>query len=309
MMVTLGNLAAQTLYGFLQGIILGAVAAGLTLIWGIMKVVNLAHGHLAVLGAFLAVIVSMHYASTGMIALSPIIAFLVGLGVGLIFYYASLHLIVGKAETMTLKVEMGSLLSTFGFGLGIYGFLFLASSWGWFPQYANVRHWSISVGGTTYFAIGSIAIQYKWLVPLAYALVMITAAELFLRKTLWGIKMRAVAQDSRALALTGEDPVRVKLLTSIISVGLAMMGGAIYALYNSSGINPDLESLLAPLSFVIVVLGGLGSIIGTLIGGIIIGITSGIVFAFTGSQTVSLSVAFIILVIVLLVKPKGLFGR
>ncbi len=307
--VTLINLATQATYGFIEGIILGAVAAGLTLIWGIMKVVNLAHGYLAVVGAYIVAILSLHGFGVAALSASPIILFIIGLGLGAVFYYATLHLTVGKAETMTLKVEMSSLLSTFGFGLIIYGAIFLGSGKGLFPLYASVNGWTVTVGGKTYFSVGGIAIQYKWLIPLAYALVMIVLSELFLRKTLWGIRMRAVAQDSRAVALTGSNPISVKLLTTIISVALATMSGAVYALYISAGINPALEGVLAPLSFVIVVLGGLGSIIGTLVGGIIIGLTKGIVYALTGSQTVSLSVAFIILIIVLLLRPKGLFGR
>ena len=300
---------SNIIYGLIYGAILGAVASGLTLIWGVMKVVNLAHGHLAVLGAFLAVIFYKYTPITIDPSLSPIIAFIIGALFGIFFYYTSLHVIVGKAETMTLKVEMSSLLSTFGFGVALYGLLYYGSAQGWYLQFEGLTGWTIQIGGKPYFEILGVSIQYSWLVGLLYAIVLIALVELFLRKTVWGLAIRAVAQDSRAVALTGYDPVKVKLLTTVLSTAMALSAGAIFTLYIQNGINPDLEHFLAPLSFVIVVLGGLGSVIGTFIGGLIIGLAYGITMALTGTQAIALSVSFVILVVILLVKPQGLFGR
>ncbi len=307
--VTAASLISNSIYGLLYGAVLGAIASGLTLIWGVMKVVNLSHGHLAVLGAFLAVIFYKYVGYHVDPLLSPILAFVIGIVIGFIFYFTSLHVIVGKAETMTLKVEMSSLMSTFGFGIALYGLLYFASSRGWILQFEGLTGWRLEIGGNTSLTIAGTSIEYSKLYAVLVSIVMIILVELFLRKTVWGLMIRAVAQDARAVALTGYNPVRVKLVTTVLSTAMALAAGAAFALYVSSGINPDLEHILAPLSFVIVVLGGLGSIIGTFIGGLIIGLAYGIAFALTGETAVSLSVSFIILLILLLWKPEGLFGR
>jgi len=303
-----GSIVSNSINGIIYGAILGAVAAGLTLIWGVMKVVNLAHGHLAVLGAFLAVV---FYKYTWHInpLVTPFVAFIVGLAVGAFFYFASLHAIVGKAESMTLKVEMSSLMSTFGFGIAIYGLLYYASGRGWILQFEGFTGWNLAIGGKTYIDILGTNIIISKIYAITISILMIILVELFMRKTIWGLTIRAVAQDSRAVALAGYNPVKIKLLTTILSTAMALMSGALYAIYVKSGINPDLEHILAPMSFVIVVLGGLGSIIGTFIGGILIGLAYGITYAITSSTAIALSLSFVVLIVLLLVKPTGLFGR
>lgn len=302
------SLVTNILNGLITGAILGAVASGLTLIWGVMKVVNLAHGHLAVLGAFLAIILYKYTVGLNPL-LAPFAVFIIGIIIGAIFYYTSLHIIVGKAETMTLKVEMNSLLSTFGFGIAIYGLLSYAIGRGWIAQYEGFTGWALKVSGKTYVTILGTNIIYAKLYAVLISVLLIIAVEVFLRKTIWGLTIRAVAQDSRAVALTGYNPVTVKLVTTLLSTAMALMGGALYAIFVGSGINPDLEHVLAPLSFVIVVLGGLGSVLGTFIGGLIIGVTNGIVYALTGETAIGLATSFVILILLLLWKPTGLFGR
>ncbi|MEB3780091.1 MAG: branched-chain amino acid ABC transporter permease [Desulfurococcales archaeon] len=297
---------ASIIYGVLYGSVLGIVASGLSIIWGVMKVVNLSHGYWAVVGAYTTVVLYKYIQPSIDPLLSPYIAFLLGAVFGGFFYYAALHLVIGKVETMTLKAEMSSLLSTFGFGIAIYGFLFFLIGRGYIGQFESID-WTL--GNPPSLEISGIAVRKAQLAAAGMATLIIVLVDLFLKRTTLGMAISAVAQDSRAVSLVGIDPVRVKLATAVISTGLALMAGALFTVAYPSGINPDLEAKLAPLSFVIVVLGGLGSVIGSYIGGIIIGLTYMLTFGITGSDPLALAVTFIMLIVVLVVKPTGLFGR
>ena len=191
----------------------------------------------------------------------------------------------------------------------ILGIITFAVNRGWILSNEGLSGWTLSINGKTYINIAGTHLEYTKLFGAGLGVAVVLVTELFLRKTVWGLAIRAVAEDARAVALTGYDPVRIKLLTTVISTAMALVTGALYAIYLSSGISTGLESQIAPLSFVIVVLGGLGSLIGTLIGGLIIGLTYNITLALTGHSEISLSVAFAILLIILVVRPKGLFGR
>ncbi|BAN91079.1 branched-chain amino acid ABC transporter permease [Aeropyrum camini] len=140
------------------------------------------------------------------------------------------------------------------------------------------------------------------------SLAVMAAAHMLLTRTRLGLYIRAVAQDSRALALVGVDPVKVKLWTTIISTVFATVAGVLYIIYTKS-VTLDAEIDIAPLDFIVVVLGGLGNIIGTFLGGIILGVIYQLIFSTTGQQALALAAAFIILIVMLVVRPQGLFGE
>lgn len=130
-----------------------------------------------------------------------------------------------------------------------------------------------------------------------------------------GKSIRAVMQDAQAASLVGINPVMIKLLTSVISIGLTTFAGFSILMYEVA-ITPELAYKYAPIGFVTVVLGGLGSVLGSFLGGIILGLIYGISkFVFstllspTYSDPLALAVVFLVLVLTLLFKPEGLFGR
>jgi len=316
----LARLTAQGIItGLLYGSIIGTVAVGLTLIWGVMKVVNLSHGHLVVLGGMLAAFVFVT------LGVNPIIIFILFLGlgavIGVIFYYSAVHGIIGHVDIITLKEEMDTLMTTFGFGITIFGLHYVIANY--VPSYSTQPSisWRAMIGGTDVISIRSLGtaaapftVSITQLVAAILALLLTLATWFSINKTTLGLTIRAVAQDSRALALVGINPVRIKLATAVISTAVAVGSGVLYLIYVGS-ITPTSESILAPLSFVIVVLGGLGSIMGTYIGGVILGLIYQVIIyasqAFFGQpqQSLALATAFAILLIMLLVKPEGLFGR
>ena len=309
----LGTAVAQGIIeGLLYGSVIGVVAVGLTLIWGVMKVVNLAHGHLVVLGSMLAAFLVL---TMGVDPLLLFVAFLVlGAGVGLILYYSAIHKIIGKVDVITLKEEMATLMTTFGFGITIFGLHYLAPDF--IEDYSTEPSitYNIAINGKTAVNLGFAVIPNERLIVALIALILAMASYYLVQKTTLGLMIQAVAQDSRALSLVGINPILIKLATTVISTSIAVASGVLVLIYKSSTAPTD-EFILAPLSFVIVVLGGLGSILGTYIGGVILGVIYQVVLYTTGiffgqqQQSIALAVAFAILIIMLLYRPQGLFGK
>lgn len=320
--VELGKLVAQgVVSGFLYGSLIGIIAVGLTLIWGVMKVVNLAHGHLAVLGGMVAAFI---FTQAGV---NPFVLFVAFLGfgavMGVILYYTSINRIIGSVDVITLKEEMATLMTTFGFGITLFGLHYVVNSR--YEEYSIQPGISYvaSIGGRSVVEIQSISLGYApftvtvtQVIVAVLALALAVATHLLLTRTKLGLMIRAVAQDSRALALHGVNPVLIKLATTVISASIAVASGVLYVTYAGS-ITPTTEFILAPLSFVIVVLGGLGSVLGTYIGGVILGVVYQVILYASSSpdffgqpqQALALGAAFAILVLMLLVRPQGLFGK
>lgn len=300
-------LLINAINGLIWGIILGAAAMGLTLLWGVMKVVNIAHGESLLLGVYLTIIL---YVSFG---LSPIISLFLALGIGILagtaIYWALLHKLIGKVEIITLRTEMSTLLIMFALSVAMYNYYYFTM--GGEPR--GIGTWTI--GESSYINIGIMNIRTNNLLAAIICISSVIAIHLFLTKTMIGKSIRAVMQDAQAASLVGINPVMIKFLTCVISIGITAFAGVSVLLYESA-ITPDIAYKYAPVGFVTVVLGGLGSILGSLTGGIILGLIYGIskfVFSTIYSPTVSdplaLSIVFIVMILVLLFKPEGLFGR
>ncbi|MEB3817084.1 MAG: branched-chain amino acid ABC transporter permease [Desulfurococcales archaeon] len=297
--------------GLLYGSLLGALSVGLTLIWGVMRVVNLAHGHLIVLAAmFLANFYTLYRGHLIAELFNPV-AGIVTMGVfgaviGIVLYYTSIHPIIGKVDVITLKHEMATLMATFGFGLTLYGLHYALAAWT--GEYSTEPALSWTFGKPPYVELGP-AVTIEKIKFLIGGLSLLLALLLFavVRLTNLGLMIQAVAQDARALALVGIDPVRIKLLTTIIATVFAMAVGPLYIAWVSSA-TPASESIVAPLAFVIVVAGGLGSILGTYVAGVILGLVYEVVVSVTQEVSIALFVTFLILLLILALKPQGLFG-
>ena len=292
--------------GLLYGSLIGSVAVGLTIIWGVLKVVNLAHGHVVVLAAMLSAFLYLYMGKAASPPLEVLYMALLGVAIGTVLYYASLHRIIGKADVMTLKLEMSSLMSTFGFGLLIYGLHYAIHSF--YPAYSVEPAIGWSLGMPPYIKLGFLTIEKSKIFVGAAGLVITILAYMFMNKSRLGLWIRAAAQDSRALALSGVNPVLTKLLATIVATSIAMASGVLWLMYQRS-ISPLTEGIIAPLSFVIVVLGGLGDVIGTYLGGLTLGVIYMLILSLTQEQALALSAVFAILIAVLVLRPQGVFGR
>ena len=279
-------LAELALLGFAFGLLYGVLALGLTLIWGVMKVVNIALGDLVMVGAYssywLFVLVGVH----PVLSLALTIPF--GFAVGVLLYVTMVRRVSHAPELMSLFLPFG--ISTLISSLLLY--LYSADQRGLpvtFP----------SISGFGLVLPGSVAIAA------AYAVLVALFVRVFLTRTFWGKAIRAVTEDSSSAMLMGINPERVSMITFGMGVAIASSVGSVVMLLQT--VTPTYGADLTLISFVIVVLGGLGSPFGALVGGVIIGMVDSIGTLYLPAGATP-AIGFIILVIVLIVRPSGIMG-
>jgi len=245
----------------LQGIFLGAfyavLACGLSLMFGVMRIINLAHGDIAVLGAYVVLVIVQ---GTG---LSPLVAFVVALPVMIALGYVLQLTVLQRALKAGLLTP---LLATFGLSIVIQNLLLLKFS-------PDVHSLGASAGALTtdsWNLFGSITISALGLVVLAVAVVVFTALHLFLSRTRPGWRMRATAEDPDAAELIGIDSRHVYARATAIAVAIAGLGGLFLAI--RSVFDPVSGPTQLIFAFEAVVIGGMGSLWGTLLGGLALGV-------------------------------------
>ncbi len=276
-----------------QGILLGGLyalfAAGLSLVFGIMRLVNLAHGDLIVLGAYLILVV---VSATGM---NPIIAALVAapvmFAIGWILQKVVLNRTLGEDI-------LPPLLVTFGLSIVIQNALLEGFS-------ADSQRIGFGALETASVSVGSLSLGVLPLMTFATAVLVIVALNQIFYRTAIGRAFRATSDDATTASLMGIRPGRV----FATATGLAMIVVTIAALYLGTRANfdPSIGPARLIYAFEAVIIGGLGSLWGTLAGGIIIGVAQTLGAAVNPEwQILAGHVAFLI---VLLVRPRGLFPR
>jgi branched-chain amino acid transport system permease protein len=244
-----------------QGIFLGAfyavLACGLSIMFGVMRIINLAHGDVAVLGAYLAFVVVER---TGV---SAFVAFAVALPVMLVFGYV-LQLTV--LERSLKSGILTPLLATFGLSIVIQNLLLIAFS-------PDVRSLGGSAGAFTtasWHVTNELSVSALGVLVLVVAVIVFGALQLFLSYTRAGWAMRATAEDADAAELVGIDSRSVYARATAIAVGIASLGGLFLAI--RSVFDPASGPTQLIFAFEAVVIGGMGSLWGTLIGGIALGL-------------------------------------
>ena len=280
-------LGELVLLGLGLGLLFGVLAMGLTLVWGVMKVVNVAHGDFVIVGAY-----SSYWLYYYIYGLNPILSLLFtipfGFGIGVLLYVTMVRRVTHAPELMSLFLTFG--ISTFISSLLLYLYS------------ANQRSLPITFPAISFFGLslpGSIAIAD------AYAILVAIFVRVFLTRTFWGKAIRAVTEDSGAAMLMGINPERVSLITFGMGVAVAASVGSMVMLLQS--VTPTGGPYFTLISFVIVVLGGLGSPFGALVGGVVIGLVDSVGTLWLPASATP-AIGFIILVIVLIVRPSGLMG-
>lgn len=245
----------------IQGIFLGAfyavLACGLSLMFGVMRIINLAHGDIAVLGAY---VVFAIVQATGA---SPFLAFAAALPVMIVFGYV-LQLTV--LERSLRAGILTPLLATFGLSIVIQNLLLIVSS-------PDVRSLGGSAGAVTTASAqiaGGVSISALGVLVLAVAVVVFGGLQVFLSRTRAGWMMRAAAEDADAAELVGIDSRAVYARATALAVAIATLGGLFLAI--RSVFDPVSGPTQLIFAFEAVVIGGMGSLWGTLIGGIALGV-------------------------------------
>ena len=282
----LNQLLSSLTDGLLLGFVYGVAAMGLTLIWGVMSVINLAHGPVIALGMFGTYLLFTHLGVNPYLAMVPVAG--AGLIAGLVIYVIAVHRVINAPH-------LSSLLATFAVNMIIIGVgtaVFSTS-----PQNIDYSLGSVEVGFLTFPASRLVG---------AFGAILVTAClYLFLYFTRPGKAIRAVANNRMASELMGIPSSRVLALSFGLGTMMAAVAGGLIATFFPftilSGGPYELKS------FVICVLGGLGHPLGALVGGLLLGGLEGLIPTFMPVSWVPV-VEFGLFVLVLLVRPSGLFG-
>ncbi|MBI2218656.1 MAG: branched-chain amino acid ABC transporter permease [Candidatus Rokubacteria bacterium] len=290
-MLSLDLLLNAIVAGILLGGFYAAVSLGISVAFGLLDIVNIAHPVFVVLGSYIA------YALNSALGLDPLLTGLLGVPVffalGVVvyrLYYASFEK-TGEESLRGLVFFFGLLFIIEVALLLVYG-----------VDYRMVE--AAYIGDSLH--IGSVGIALRLLVPCLVGIGMTVALYLVLSRTFWGRAIMAVSQDSQALRLMGANPVRIKTIAFGLSIATASLAGALLIVIGP--VEPSIGREYIGRVFAIAVLGGMGSIGGTLAAGLILGVVETFTATYYGPSW-ALAVSFGILLVVLAVRPAGLFGR
>lgn len=276
-----------------DGLLLGAVYAlfssGLTLIWGMMNVMNFAHGEFVMLAMYIAFF-AFSLLKIGPLLFVPLAA--LGLfGFGVVVYLLLIrHVMRGPM--------LAQIISTFGLALVIQ----YSALWAFSANFVSLP--GGLVGGT--FNLGDIRISASRLLAGATALVLTLGLHLLLTRTDVGSRMLAVSEDRVAAALVGIRPDPMQALAWGIGAAATGIAGALIALFFY--VSPDVGNSFTLLAFVTVCLGGFGSVPGALLAGLLIGVIESLSAFWLGPATKDV-VVYGLFVLLLWVRPQGMFGR
>ncbi|MGJ4856967.1 branched-chain amino acid ABC transporter permease [Labrys sp. La1] len=287
--IPLQGIMAQLALGLINGSFYALLSLGLAIIFGLLNVINFAHGALYMMGAFAAWML-FNYAGIGFwpaLILAPLGVGLVGIAIERVF--------ISRLYQLD---HLYGLLLTFGLALIIQGL---------FRNYYGVSGvpYTLPAALTGPVNLGFMVLPKSRVFVIAFSLTICLATWLVIEKTRLGAYLRAATENPKLVEAFGINVPLLRMLTYGFGVGLAGLAGVLAA--TTSNVNPNMGSDLIIVVFAVVVIGGMGSILGSVVTGFGLGLIEGIVKNFY--QQGSATVVFVVMVIVLLVRPAGLFGR
>jgi branched-chain amino acid transport system permease protein len=298
----IGFLIQILVWGLYAGCIYILLAIGLNLIFGVMKILNFAHGELLMLGAYTAF---------------------------WIYTFSNINPYLVIPASMLLIALLGIFIERLGFrpirGTGKLNEIFLSIGLIYLFQNLAALLWSSSSRsihspyGDVVVPIGSIKLPLDYLIIIIITIVFLIAFQLFMKKTTTGRAMRATSQNREAAALMGINVERMDMLSFALGSALAAAAGSLW-LISGQMANPYMGAIPAIKAFAVIIIGGLGSIPGAIVAGLTLGIAENVVpffmqalvgvFGYEMSFTAwKDTIAFFILIIVLILRPTGIFGE
>jgi branched-chain amino acid transport system permease protein len=288
-MITSGLIGAL-LWGVVIGCIYILLATGLNIIFGVMKLVNFAHGQLLMIGAYIAFTVATALGLNAYLAILVAMGAVALIGVGLERF--TFRRVLGTDKLNEIFVSLGL----------IYVFENVAVLlWG-----NTTQQISSPLQGLQLSLSQDVVISYDRLSAILIVIVILVALFILLKKTKIGLAMRATSQKSNASMLMGVNIEKVYIFTFALGAALAGAAGALYGILLP--FNPTIGALPTIKAFAIIIIGGLGSIPGAVIGGLLYGIAENTAVYFLGA-TWQDAIAFALLIIVLVIRPTGIFGE
>jgi branched-chain amino acid transport system permease protein len=275
--------------GILAGGIFAVVAVGFSLVYGIMNIINLAHGAFVMIGAYTAYVLFATWQVDPFASIPVAFVFLFLLG-----YLVQRGVInfVVRAPVLT------TFLLTFGLSLLLINVVLLIF-------HGDVRGITTSYSATN-FSLGPVTIAWTKLWTLVVAMLVAWLLQAFLSRTRIGRAIRATSMDIGAAQLAGVDVAHVYAIVFGLGAGLAGIAGVLISL--SYGLQPSMGDPFIINAFVVCVLGGLGSVPGAIVGGILYGIIGSFGSQYIGSDVPN-AVALVVLLLVLAFRPTGIMGK
>lgn len=277
----------------ISGILLGGVyalfATGLNLIFGVMKIINLGHGELMMLGAYITFFLTTSAGVNPLVSI-PIAAVAMAI-LGWILQFALVERVVNQPVINSLLLTFG--LSTLMMGVALNL---------WTSNFRSITYAPLSGSWT----VLDISFSKTRLVAFFIAMLVTGGMWLFLKMSTFGKSIRATSQHPQVAQLCGIDVRQVRFATFALGSAMAAISGALIAMIFT--INPEMGRMFIGKGFAIIVLGGLGSFVGAFLGALVLGVSETLTAYFTNTQ-IAEGVAYLILLLVLVVRPSGFFGK
>jgi len=287
--ISVATIALTLVWGVAIGCVYILLATGLNIIFGVMKLVNFAHGQLLMVGAFLTWTISVMAGVNAYVAIliSMIAVALLGVGVERLTF----RRVLGTDKLNEIFVSLGL----------IYVFENVAILlWGVSSKQVVSPFYGLSV------SFQGVSITYDRVIAVFVVIAALAAFGVLMKKTKIGLAMRATSQKNTTAMLMGINVERVYMLTFAIGAALAAVAGGLYGIIFS--FDYQVGAMPTIIAFAIIIMGGLGSIKGAIVGGLLYGITEQLATLFFGGIWGS-AVAFALLIVVLVLRPNGIFGE
>jgi branched-chain amino acid transport system permease protein len=275
--------------GILLGGLYGIMALGMSLIWGVMNIVNIAHGALIMLGAY---VTFWLFTLWGW---DPFVSLPLTLAVLFVYGYCLQRFLLNMIVRAQLFL---TLLITFGVEVVMVNLARIAWS-------SDLRQVTPAYAGT-HFTVHGLTVPYVRLWVFAATIVLSVAFLLLLEKTRLGRAIRATSEELRAARLTGIPVAHIYAVTFGLGAALAGAAGGLWGMLFP--ITPVMGGALTLKSFVVAVLGGLGTMMGAIVGGLVLGLAESFTATYIG-PTYPNAISFGLLVLILIFRPTGLLGR
>lgn len=283
------NVVQAVLSGALVGGLYALMAIGLSVTWGVLRVINLAHFGLILIGAYLTYQLATSWRMDPLLTLVVTVPAMFVAGAALQWLFDRLAL----SEFNSLLVSFGLLIITIQVASNVWS--------------ADFRRMTAGVNpyATRSITAGRLVFPITTLVAFLLAGLVVLGAQLTLRRTFAGRAMRAIAQDSAVAGAFGVNHRRLSLLLGGAVGATAALAGTVFALANA--LTPDTAYEWFGIVFAVVILGGIGEVVGTFAAGILVGVLSGVVSVVWSPATAPF-VLFTAIILALLLRPRGLFA-
>ncbi|MGD0917964.1 MAG: branched-chain amino acid ABC transporter permease [Thermodesulfobacteriota bacterium] len=288
-MIGSGDILTPLVMGFLLGGLYALIAFGLSMVFGVMKLINLAHGDLVVLVSYFA------YAAMTLLGMDPIVSLVICIPVMFALGFVIQKYLMGRAFGISVEAP---LIIAFGISLIIQN----ATQIMWTPLSRGLN--------TSYslmsFNIGQLQFPLSYLLDFIAGIIVMVALREFLTRTYLGKAITVASQDRKAAQLMGINTNRIYGYTFAIAMVSAAIAGIFLGM--TFPFTPTSGVSLLTIAFGTVIIGGLGSMLGTFLGGMILGMVQTMGAYFLGSAAQML-IVYIIVLVILAIRPQGLFGR